>query len=405
MAVASALVLLALQGTQPGVPEFAASSPADDRPVGLVRKLTPDGAAELATPTGVVAVRDLVALDRVGRPAPPAPAGPALLTAAGDRIPGRLIGGDANALRFRPVFADKDRDDWAIPLSAAAAVWLVRPPADTPADPAAYPWAADRRKRDVLLLRNGDVLAGTLDGFAPDPPAFRFKPDGGEVRAVPFAEVAAVAFNPALARARKPKGPFARLVLRDGTRLAVTGLTGGGESVTGKTLFGQAVTIPVEDVVSVRVAQGPATYLSDLKPAAAEQAGFLGVVWPWAADRSALGTPLKLRTADGVAVFDRGLGTRPRAVLTYNLAGKYRRFEAVVGVDVGATVAGRATVKVLVDGKEQTLPELARLGPGPAVTITVPIAGAKELKLVVDFGPDGAPGVEVDWGDARLIEG
>ncbi|MBX9585424.1 MAG: NPCBM/NEW2 domain-containing protein [Gemmataceae bacterium] len=397
-----AILVLLAAAVAPPAGEFVAISPADDRPVGLLLKLTPDVAAEFGTPAGTVTVRDLVALDRVGVSAPPLPRGPALVTTAGDRIPGRLVGGTGQALRFRPTWAV---GDWTVPLSAAAVVWLTRPPADTPADPAAYPWLADRRKRDVLLLRNGDVLPGTLDGFADDPPAFRFKPEAGPVRAVPFAEVAAVAFNPALARTRKPKGPFARLVLRDGTRLAVAEAAADAEVLSGKTLFGQTVALPLDEVVGLRVAQGKAVDLSDLKPAAAEQAGFLGAGWPWAADRSVKGTPLRLRTAAGEHTFDRGLGTHPRTTLTYNLDGKYRRFEAVVGIDAGAVRPGRAAVKVLVDGKEQPLPELARLGPGPAVPVRVDVRGAKELKLVVDFGPDGDVGADMDWGDARLIEG
>lgn len=401
MLLASALLALpAAVVTRPAAAEFTVACP-DGVTTGLLGKLTADGTAELSTPTGPITVRDFYAFDRVGPPVPPPPAGPALLTSAGDRIPGRLVGGDGQALRFRPAFVE---EEWSVPLSAASAVWLTRPPADTPSDPAACPWVADRRRRDVLLFRNGDVLAGTVDGFAAEPPAVRFKPETGEVRAVPLTEVAAIAFNPALARARKPKGPFARLILRDGTRVAVTGLTGDGETVSGKTLFGQPVTFPADDLTAVRVVQGRAVYLSDLKPRAVEQAGFLGVAWPWAADRSVGGTPLRLRTAAGLSTFDRGLGTHPRTVLTYTLDGTYRRFEAVVGVDARAARPGRATLQVAVDGKEQPFPGLNPLGPGPAVPIVVPLTGAKELKLVVDFGPDGGSGADVDWGDARLVE-
>ena len=398
--MAPALFVLAALAAPPAAPEFVAVGTGDDRPAGLLRALTPDGAAELATAAGVVTVADLVALDRVGRVSPPPPRGPALVTTAGDRLPGTLVGGDRQNLRFRPAAAAAD---WSVPLSAASVVWLVRPPADTPHDPAAYPWLADRRKRDVLLFRNGDVLPGTVDGFAADAAAFRFKPEAGEARTIPFAEVAAVAFNPALAWGRKPKGPFARLVLRDGTRVAVTGTAVADGSLTGKTLFGPAVAVPLDELLSLRVAQGKATDLADLKPATAEQAGFVGPGWPWAADRAARGTPLTLRTAEGVSTFDRGIGTRPRTVLTYALGGKYRRFEAVVGIDAGAARPGRAAVKVVVDGKEQPLPELTKLGPGPAAPVRVAVVGAKELKVVVDFAPDGDPGADVNWGDARLI--
>ena len=385
----------------PPAGEFVATGPGDDRPVGLLVRLTPDGTADLATAGGRASVPDLIDLRRADRPAPALSRGPALLTTAGDRIPGAVMSGDDRTLRFRPTAAD---EEWTVPLTAAAVLWLVRPPADTPLDPADYPWLAGRRKRDVLLLRNADTLSGTLDAVTADPAAVRFKPDAGDARTLPLAEVAAVAFNPALARTPKPKGRFARLALRDGTRVAVADPAATAEAVTGKTLFGQPVTFPLDAIVRLGVAKGKAVDLADLEPAAVEQAGFLGVTWPWAADRSVRGGELRLRTAAGVETFDRGLGTHPRTALTYDLGGKYRRFEAVVGLDPETARQGRAAVRVIVGGKEQPLPELARLGPGEAVPVRVDLRGAKLLKLVVDFGPGGGVGADVNWGDARLIE-
>src|SRR5262249_2834472 len=142
--------------------------------------------------------------------------------------------------------------------SSAAVVWLTRPPAETPLDPGRYTWLADNRRRDVLLFRNGDTLRGSLDGFADGP---KFKPETGDVRTVPLGQLAAVALNPSLARTRKPKGPFARLVLRDGTRLDVTGPTVEKDVLRGKALFGAAVEVSLAEVVALDVFQGKAAYL------------------------------------------------------------------------------------------------------------------------------------------------
>src|SRR2546421_423845 len=80
-------------------------------------------------------------------------------------------------------------------------------PADTPPAPARYDWLAGVRNRDVLRFRNGDTAKGTLDGLDPEAAgaAFAFRPEQGAARTVAGSEVAAVAFNPDLARARKPK--------------------------------------------------------------------------------------------------------------------------------------------------------------------------------------------------------
>lgn len=394
------LLLAALAAAAPADPAaFAAVGAADESAVGTLTKLTADGSAEIATPEGKAAVRDLVTLRRAAVPLPPFPRGPVLITTTGDRIPGRLLGGDDQSLRFRPRFADAV---WDVPLSAAAVLWLVKPPADTPPDPARYSWLPESRNRDILRFPNGDTASGTLDGFGPDS-ALRFKPDVGPARVIPLAEVSAVAFNPTLARSRKPKGSYARLVLRDGTRLAATGATADAETLKGKALFGPAVEIPVAEVVSLDVLRGKATYLVELKPKKVEQAGFLGTVWPWAANRTVRGTPLRLLTPAGEGTFDRGLGTHPRTLLSYDLGGKYRRFEALVGLDAASGRFGRAVVRILVDGKEQPLPQLLKLAAGPAVPVRIDVAGARELTLVVDFGPAGDVQADVDWADARFV--
>ncbi|HJZ53893.1 MAG TPA: NPCBM/NEW2 domain-containing protein [Gemmataceae bacterium] len=382
-------------------PSFVAVGTTDERPAGRVVRLAPAGTAELATPAGIATIRDLISLRLVGTSLPPLPRGPALFSTTGDRIPGTLAGGDARALRFRPAFLTDADPPWAVPLSSIAVVWLARPPADTPPDPDRYPWLADPRRKDLVLLRNGDLARGTLTGFAPD---IRLKPDTGAVRTFPLTEPAALAFDPSLARTRKPQGPYTHLVLRDGARLDLASVSIDGDTVRGKALFGTAVEIPLAELVALDVWQGKAAYLSDLKPVKVEQSGFLGPAWPWSADRTVRGEPLRLLTSSGVETFDKGLGIHPRTALTYPLGGKYRRFEAVVGLDAASGGGGRADVRVLVDGKEVSPPELRLLSAGPAVVLRADLTGAKELALVVDFGPTGDVRADVNWGDARLIE-
>jgi hypothetical protein len=381
-------------------PIFVADSPAADRPVGKLLALTPDG-AELETPDGKRAVPGVFGLRRANAPLPPLPLGPALVTTTGDRVPGKLVGGDANSLFFQPSLG---KLKWTVPVSSAAVVWLTKPPADTPTDIAQYSWLPENRRRDILLFRNGDTLRGTLDGFTENPTALKFAPEAGDARSVALYEVAALAFNPALARGRKPKGPYYQLVLRDGTRVAASTATVRADALAVRTLFGEAVEVLLTEVVALSVIQGRATYLADLKPAKVEETGFLGTVWPHAANRTVRGEPLRLLTALGEETFDRGLGTHPRTVLTYNLGGKFGRFDALVGLDAVSGPRGRADVRVLVDGKEQPLPELRKLSAGPAVAVRVDVSGAKELTLVVDFGPAGGVQADVNWADARLVE-
>jgi hypothetical protein len=310
-------------------------------------------------------------------------------------------------MRFVPTVAGlKDGEFWSVPLSNVAAIWFTEPPVGTPVDHTRYPWVEGTRNRDLFRFRNGDIARGTLVGLGPEAarPALQFRPESGATRTVAGKELAAIALNPALVKPRKPKGPFARVILADGSRISLTSPTLAGGLLTGEALFGQKVVLPLDAVVSIDVLQGKAVYLSDLKPKKAEQAGFLDVVWPWTADRSVHGTPLKLAGGGGDSTFDKGLGTHPRTVLTYDLGGKYRRFEALVGLDPDSGARGRVAVRVRVDGKNQPVPRLGALTAGNPVAVRVDVTGAKELVLEVDFGLSGSVEANVNWGDARLIE-
>jgi hypothetical protein len=398
------LALAVAAATADAPPVFVAAGPAGDSPAGPLVRLTPDLTATLGKPPRPDTVEDVYSLRRVGRRLPPFPTGPHLVTTTGDRVAGELLGGDGKVLRFAPaVRAGKNAAAWQVSLASAAVAWLADTPADTPPDPATYDWLAGAKNRDVLRFRNGDTARGTLLTFgAETPPSLRFRPEQGEPRTISARDIAAVAFNPALGVARKPKGPVARVVLADGSRVSLTNVAVAGGTLTGETLFGQKVEFPLTAVIALDVMQGKAVFLSDLKPAKVEQAGFLGVTWPWAADRAVTGGPLRIGTPHGNSTADKGLGTHPRTVLTYDLGRRYRRFEAVVGVDPGCAAGGKAALRILVDGTERPVAGLGNRGPG--VPVRIDVTGAKELTLVTDFGPAGGVGADVTWADARLVE-
>jgi hypothetical protein len=394
-----ACLLLLLASGKPPSAEFVGSTAAG-RGEGTVRSLDANFAvawADPATPTG-----ELVALRRRGRPLPPRPRGPSLVLVNGDAVAGTALGGDANALSFRPAFAGPRSEPWAVPLSAVAAVWVETPPSEPPADPARYPWV-EGRKQDAALLRNGDVLTGGLDGFTPG--GVRFRPARRPAEVVPLDRVAGLAFDPSLARNRRLKTPHARVTLLDGTRLTLTKVTANAAILTGTTGFNAAVELMWADVVALEVLRGKATPLSELTPKAAEVTPYTALAWPWRADRNARNGPLRLRGPWGTDTFDRGLGLHSKTRLTYDLAGKYRRFEAEVGLDAASGRLGNATVSLLIDGRDATPPDLTNLtAASGTVGVTLDTTGVKELTLLVDYGPGGDTQDDVNFAAARLIE-
>jgi NPCBM/NEW2 domain len=402
-----AFVLSLLLVAQTDVPEFVAMSHANERPQGQLARLTPEFSAALRTKSGLMKVSDVIALRRVDRVVPGFPTSAHLVTTAGDRIAGTVAGGDGQILRFLPSGISGKRDDaWKIPLSSVVVLWLTDTPANTPLDANRYEWLTEVKNQDVLRYRNGDLARGTIDGLDPDAatPTFPFRPSREELRSIPSRELAAVAFNPALARSRKPKGPYCRVVLADGSRLSLTSPTVADGMLSATSLFGEKIRISLTDVVAIDNVAGKGVNLSDLKPKKIDQAGFLGVVWPLGLDRTARGQALQVSTVLGDTFADKGLGTHPRTTLSYDLGGKYQRFEALVGLDPTNSHRARVAVRVLVDGKEQSVPGLGTLAVGNAVDVRIDVRSAKELVLITDFAPAGGVGGDVNWVDARLIE-
>jgi hypothetical protein len=352
----------------------------------------------------VIPPGELLSLARADRPRPPFPTGPQLLLANGDRIPAKVTGADDLAVKITPAPFEKEVS-WRVPLSYIRVLWVDAPPGDTLADPARYAWLDPNRKKDVVLLRNGDVQTGDIERFTEGGQALRWKPAGKGSENIELTRLAAVAFNPTLVTSRKPKGPFARLVTASGARISLTAAESDGDRLAATTAFGARIALPLAEMIALDVMQGQAVYLSDLKPKRETNEGYGSLTWPALADRSVKGNPLRLLTKLGDETFDKGLGTHPKTTLVYDLGGKYRRFEALVGFDAASGRRGAVDVRVLVDGKEQPiagLPKLAAVG-GP-VAVSFDVTKARELTLVVDFGPAGDVQADVNWADARLVE-
>jgi hypothetical protein len=138
-------------------------------------------------------------------------------------------------------------------------------------------------------------------------------------------------------------------------------------------------------------------YLSDLQPTKVEETPYFGRRSPYRRDVALDGSPLKL----GDQPIEKGLAVHSRSALTYDLDRRYTTFEALVGFDASGGKKGRVECRVFADGKElYANPDLR--ADAPPVHLSLPVAGADQLRLVVDFGPDDDTGDRVIWGNARL---
>jgi hypothetical protein len=345
-----------------------------------------------------VAGADLVALRQARVPLPARPAGEHVRLVNGDCLAARVLQLKGERLQVRT--GSGAETELLVPLASLSVIWLTTPESALDPEVLLRRLAAEKRTRDSVLLRNGEILHGILISLDRRTD-LRLEVDKKEV-AVEFKKVAAVALNTELARWRRPPAPYAHLVLLDGSRLALA--TGKLEASTlhGRTLFGADVAVPLHEIVALDMRQGRAVYLSDLKPRRYEFNSYLGGPdWPFTSDASVAGGDLKL----GGSVYDKGLGMHSASRLTFDLAGGYRRFEAMVGLDDQTGAAGSVRVRVLVDGKVHDFLGDKDLTSktGPHV-VQLDVQGARELTLVVDFGRHADVQDHVDWADARLIK-
>lgn len=383
-------------------PVFVVETAAGDRVAGPLGKLDADWSLTIGTKR--IAGGEVLTLRRKGMPLPALPADEQLILVNGDRIPiaetPRLVG---ERLHFRhPDLGDGK--EVSLPLGALALYWRAPPDKEARPERLRRRLATGTRKRDLVLLRNGDAIEGVLNVLDDRKAEVELNK---KTTAVRINQVAGVALNTDLADSLRPKGVFARLVLTGaggaaGTRLSLTSATcTDGRTLTGTTVFGAPVRVPLARVVVLMLFQGRADYLSDLKADKYEFHPYLDASWPLAVDANVCGGDLRLAGS----TYDKGVGLHSRSRVTYTLGGAYRRFEAVVGLDDRCGVRGSVRVRVLADGKALNLGgprELTARG-GP-LAVSVSVAGARELTLEVDFGAGGDVEDVVNWANARLIK-
>lgn len=121
-------------------------------------------------------------------------------------------------------------------------------------------------------------------------------------------------------------------------------------------------------------------------------------------DRSIDGNPITLTTEDGLAAFDKGIGTHAKSEIIYDLEGKgFHAFQSYVGVDVEKDgYNGTVTFEVYVDNKK-AFSSGVMSGRYPAKFVNVDLTGAKTLRLVVTDAGNGINNDHADWADAKFI--
>jgi hypothetical protein len=311
-----------------------------------------------------------------------------------EQLFGRLEGLDEEVLHLRTSW--NDRLD--VPLALVAGIHVASADRKEPAD------SFERRLRsrgaeDLLLARTRDgevvALSGIVGGTDGDKLRFRYR-DQDRTLPLRVVEGLVLAARPAPERA---EGSWATFSLPGG--LSLTGRWKAIEGTTWKveTPWGQAVGVPAGEVEAVRFRGGKMVYLSDLEPSRVEETPFFGRGFPWRRDVNLQGGPIKI---DG-EMYERGVAVHSRCMLSYDLDGRYSTFRALVGFDDAARRKGRVDCRVFADDREVFAnPDLR--ADAPPVPLDLPVAGVKQLRLLIGYGPAQDTGDRVVWANARLYQ-
>lgn len=247
----------------------------------------------------------------------------------------------------------------------------------------------------LIIIRENrpTTLRGVVVSLTEQGGLFRWR--GREVPIQPEATYALV-FATGVQQAR-PATTFC--VLRDGSAWAGR-LAGGSIEAVRLTVAGDVtISIPVASIVHMRFESSRVLFLDGLQPTAYAFESLGASRWPYRLNRSVANRPIRM----GDLTFDRGIGVHSRSTLEYEVPPGYQRLAATIGIDDGARPLGNVIFRVLADDK-QVFDSGPVAGHDEPRAILVPIAGAKKVQLVVDFGEDLDIGDQANWANVRFIK-
>lgn len=367
-------------------PKFEAVLASDAEIVsGSLVSWTSNGAMKLGDRS--IAVGQLVELRQIGkiRPAPPTER-PYIVLTNGDRWVGHVVSIQNDTVNFMADFGS--RQSLALPLASVSSIGLA---------PSKDQSSVDRKKStDVIQLTNGDLITGTVTSLIRGSLAIE---ESGSTKRMPVERIAFIGLSTDLLPLIAAKVPFAGLVLMNGSRVSLAGVTLQDGRLVGTAANNQVVRLLLSDVVHMAMISGTAVYLSDSKPIKFEHTPFFNVHWPLALNRNTANGPLRL----GHDTYDRGIGMHSQSRVTYAIPEGALRFEACVGLDSVSGRRGNVRIFARLDGKEALGPvEISGNQLPQRIVVSIP-AGSRELSLEVEFGKAADVQDHVNWGDARII--
>ena len=286
----------------------------------------------------------------------------------------------------------------ALPLASIASLRLA--PADSKVESSWTELRGRQPKGDLIVIRKEDVL-DHLDGVVEsiDDQTVNFLYDGQQFP-VKRERVFGIVYG------RKPGSakPQCEITLAGGDVLQAKSLKWDGEQLDAVLVAGPEVKLPPERVRTLDFSLGKVRYLSQMEPETATYTPFFddGVDdFSYRRDRGIYGEPITL----GGKQYARGLSIHSKMLLRYRLAGEYRRFQAVMGIDeANLPTPQLGHVHVVISGDGKPLFEADVSGSDKPAPLDLDVSGVRFLEILVDYGANLNIADHLDLADARVIK-
>ncbi len=318
-----------------------------------------------------------------------------------------LVGVDIRVVKSQATLTSMARESVELPVKSLRAVRFSDPAQDT------RQWTevlAGKSVSDLIAVRKKDSL-DFLEGVIGDvdADAVRFTLDGDAVP-VKRAKVAGLVF------ARRNSGeapePLATVEDSSGMRLQakslelklVAGFAGGKLTVV--TVSGATISRPMNQISKIDLSAGKLMFLGDMPIESSDwKAYFDPSKSPPALAR--FYRPRQNQAQDGQlrlggTPYAKGLQLYSQSTTVFKIPAKSRVLKAVVGIDDAVRDGGRVRLQIFAD--EQKLFDEPISGADKPRDLELNLAGARRLKIVVDFGEDQDAADHLDFCDARIMK-
>lgn len=256
---------------------------------------------------------------------------------------------------------------------------------------------------DCVVIREGaalDYLEGVLGDFGPE--TFAFTLDGEALSVKRTKAEGLIYFH---AKRPPPEPPLCTVTDTAGSKLSVAAASVAGDKLQLRTGGGVDLSLSLSAVVAVEF---PAQYLTGFKPesivftprvpSSSALAALVSEFYRPRFDRALEPGPLRL----GGREYRRGLAVRSRTEITFLLPEPFGKFTAVAGIDDRVRPGG--AVRLVISGDDRVLLDRAVTGADDPLPIALDVTGVVRLKILVDYGADGAETADhFDLCDPRLF--